>query len=440
MAGLNDMTGISAPQSMMLTGSQQPKMTDPTMQPQQYAQGMQFAAPQDLNTQNIPQTGLIGSEQALNTGFQGALGSLNQGASRANSYLSNVANQNYSDIQQPQLNYTPQTGLNAGVTQPLDQAAANFQPYMQGGQNAAQMQANLSGANGTEAQQQAYAQYQSSPAMKYQMDQMQRATERSAAARGGLMGGNVLQALQQNAAGIASQDYQNQFNNLGTVANQGLNAASNVSNIRGNQAQMAGSMQQAGMGIEGNLAGQQYQSRMNLLNQVQQQKANAISDLANVASQHGLNVAGLYTGTGQQLAQGRTQAGQNIAQNIANSTSAISNLLSQQGIAVSDSMGQDINNITSMIHSAGLADQVDNNQLATLLAQINSGQAVTDVNQNNAIGAANAWGTVGIGNAVTGGLNQALATGLIGKSTPQTAYGSNTIGTTNSGANYRGQT
>lgn len=438
MAGLNPMTGISAPQSMMLTGSQQPKMSDPTMQPQQYAQGMQFAAPQNLNTPNVPQTGLIGSEQALNTGMQGALGSINQGTSRATGYLSNVANQNYSDIQQPQMNFTPQTGLNVGVTQPLDQAAANFQPFMSGGQNAAQMQANLSGANGPEAQQQAYAQYQSSPAMKYQMDQMQRATERSAAARGGLMGGNVLQALQQNAAGIASQDYQNQFNNLGTVANQGLNAAGNISNIRGNQAQMAGSMQQAGMGIEGNLAGQQYQSRMGLLSQVQQQKANAISDLANVASQHGLNVAGLYTGTAQQVAQGRTQAGQNMAQNITNSTNAISNLLSQQGVAVSDAMGQDINNITSMIHSSGLADQVDNNQLAALLAQINSGQAITDVNQQNAIGAANAYGTVGIGNAVTGGLNQALATGLIGKSAPQTTYGSNTIGTTNSGSNFGG--
>lgn len=418
MDGLSMMAGLMAPQVANALSPQQ-KTVQPAA-PQQYAQGMQFAAPQNLNTPNVPQTGLIGSEQALNAGFQGALGSMTQGAGQASNYLSNVANQNYTDIQQPQLNYTPQTGLNTGVTQPLDQAAANFQPYMQGGQAAAQMQANLSGANGAEAQQQAYAQYQSSPAMKYQMDQMQRATERSAAARGGLMGGNVLQALQQNAAGIASQDYQNQFNNLGTVANQGLNAAGNVSNIRGNQAQMAGSMQQAGMGIEGNLASQKYQSQMGLLGQIQQQKANAISDLANVASQHGLNVAGLYTGASQQIAQGRTQAGQGIAQNIANSTSAISNLLSQQGIAISDSMGQDINNISAMIHASGLADQVDNNELARLLANINAGQATNDVNQNNAIGAANAWGTVGIGNAVTNGIDQALKFGLIGKTTPKT--------------------
>lgn len=383
---------------------------------------------------NPPQTGLMGSESALQGGFTGAMNSINQGSLDAANVLTNAANQNYSDVQQPAINYTPNTGLSSAVTNPIDESVSNFVPYSISGQNAAGLQANLAGANGSYLQGKAYEDFQNSPAMKYQMDQMQRAVEHSAAARGGLMGGNVMRALQENAAGIASQDYQNQFNNLNTIANQGLNAASNIASARGNQAQMANAKEQAGMGIESNLASQKYGAQMNLLGQIQQQKASAMSDLANIANQHGLNVAGLYTGTAQQLSQGRTQAGQNIAQNIANSSSAISNLLNQQGITVSDAMGTDINNIVSMLHSSGLADQVDNNQLATLLAQINSGQAVTDVNQSNAIGAANAYGTVGVGNAAQSGINQALALGLVG-SAPKTNIGNN-VGMIGNGANF----
>jgi len=396
----SQMIGIAAPKPQNIVGMAAPNVGAglvanpatqpvqmPTAQPApiaQYAQGLQRPAAQ---AQAVPPTGLIGSEQALATGFQGAGTAMSQGNAQAMGLLSNVANQSYSSVSQPQADIANQT----------------IQPFVAGGQNAATLQANLTGANGLEAQQQAYAEYQSSPAMKYQMDQMQRATERSAAARGGLMGGNVMQALQQNAAGIASQDYQNQFANLGTVANQGLNAA-----------------------------GQKYGSQMNMLGQIQQQKVNAMSELANTATNHGLNVAGLYTGTAQQVAQGRMQTGQNMATNITNSTNAISNLLTQQGVAVSDMMSQDINNISSMIHSSGLADQFDNNQLASLLAQINSGQAVTAVNQNNAIGAANAYGTVGMGNAVSGGLTQGLAMGAFGN-TPQP-----TSGTINTGSNFRG--
>lgn len=51
-----------------------------------------------------------------------------------------------------------------------------------------------------------------SPDSLYSQGQQQQAIERSAAARGTLLNGGTLKALQENAAGLASQDYGNAFN------------------------------------------------------------------------------------------------------------------------------------------------------------------------------------------------------------------------------------
>jgi len=112
--------------------------------------------------------------------------------------------------------------------------AGSYQhPYMQGGAGASDLQSALSGAMGPEAQQQAYANYNASPGMDYALQQSERALTRNAAATGGLGGGNVQQALQQNAIGLAQQDYQNQFDNLGTLSNRGANAANIAGSYEG---------------------------------------------------------------------------------------------------------------------------------------------------------------------------------------------------------------
>lgn len=263
-----------------------------------------------------PPTGLIGAEQALTTGIMGANTAINSAL----------------------------TGLN---------------------QNTAQaMQADLVGANGTQAQAAAQARLQLSPASTFQMDQMQRATERSAAARGGLLGGNVLQELQRNAAGIASQDYQNQFANIGEVATR--------------------------------------QSAQD------QFKAGLYRDLADTAMSAGITRAGMRQDAGAQLAQTATQAAGNI-----------SNLLNQQGVVISDMMSKDISTLTDMIYQSGMQDTINNQQLAAILANIAGGQASTVQTGNIGIGNANAAGTIGIGNAVQGGIQQGI--GLYGPQTARTA-------------------
>lgn len=398
----------------------------------------------------VPQTGLIGSEQALMAGHNAAVGTLGQGYSQAQGYLQNMLG-SLGTVGVPE--YTPslaqvtfgggadvtdtlnsiKSGMDAGranINTAFNEGVGALSGYNQG-QGAMKMQADLSGANGLEAQQAAYAAYQSSPAMQYQMDQMQKATERSAAARGGLLGGNVLTELQRNASGIASQDYQNQFNNLGQVAQTGLGAASQIAGLKGNQAAteaglvgtmagIQGNLAGQKMGIEGNLAATALSGQNNLAaqsmairgnreNAILGIRADATNRLADLAQSAGLNTAGLYTGTAQQLSQGRTQAGQMIAQNANQAASNISNMLAQNGIAVSDMMAKDISTVTDMIYQSGMQEKIDSQQLAAILANIAGGQASTVAQGYSNIGAANAAGTLGIGNAVQNAIGQYIA-------------------------------
>lgn len=428
-------------------------------------------------TPNVPQTGLIGSEQALLGGQSAALGAMSVGNTLATANLNNLANL---QIPQAQLGNAPRVqsatiAAPLGISQQYTQAAgsAGYDPtkaisaidqgvvpltgYAEQGNSANKLQADLSGANGQAAQQAAYAVYQSSPAMQYQMEQMQRATEQSAAAKGGVLGGNVLRELQRNAAGIASQDYQNQFNNLSQVTNTGLQAAGQVGQLRGQQAGILGSLESGKMsadaqlqaqkmgneasiygqqlGLQADLAARQFQGDLstNQLNaeleaqrqltqfgadtqrnaQNTQLKADAYSQLANLAQANGLNTAGLFTGTAQQIASGRTQAGQAIAQNANQAASNISNMLAQNGIAVSDVMAKDISTVTDMIYQSGMQEKIDAQQLAAILANISGGQASTAAQGYSNIGAANAAGTLGMSNALQGGTEQSIASGVM---------------------------
>lgn len=403
---------------------------------------------------NVPPTGLIGSEQALLGGLSGyegallggsagsehaliggqslALDAINRGNADAQKYLQSAAGVGFSS---PESIGQASYNSNIGAKQ-YEQGVSALNPYAAGGENAAKLQADLTGANGPEAQRAAYAAYQSSPAMQYQMDQMQKATERSAAARGGLLGGNVLQELQRNASGIASQDYQNQFNNLGQVTGTGLAAAGQKGQLLSNQAQMLGSLEGQRMTAQAGLDATKFQGELSARQHSAQLKSDAYSQLANIAAANGLSTAGLFTGTAQQLAQGRTntgqdlaqgrlqtglslsqgrtQAGQSIAQNANQAASNISNLLAQNGIAVSDMMAKDISTVTDMIYQSGMQDKIDSQQLAAILANISGGQQSTVANGNSNIGASNAAGTLGTNSAIQGALQQAIASGVLG--------------------------
>lgn len=230
-------------------------------------------------------TGLLGSEQALQAGLAGGL-----------------------------------SGLETG----LGQSAAIAQPFVQGGQGAFDLQAALSGAQGAPSQAQAFQNFQSSPGQDFLREAAERSLLRNQAAIGGLGGGNVRTALQEQAIGLAQQDFGNQFNRLGQVAQLG--------------GQFAG--QQAGQAFTG-----------------------------------GQGAGNLAFQTGQNLSQGRTRAGEQIAGAIGGTTSALANLQAQQGAGLSDILGAGGGNLANILSGAGQAQALSEQQLATLLANLSTGSA-----------------------------------------------------------------
>lgn len=344
------------------------------------------------NTTGAPPTGLIGYESALGSGLNAGANVLAAGSGDAVSTLSSAVNGMGGPV-----SYAPgQGGVNAAIGQGVD--ALNV--YNTQGQNAAQHRADLSGANGLEAAQAAQQQFVNSPGYQYMMDEMQRSTERSAAARGGLMGSNVMEELQRNAMGLAAQDYDNYFNRLTGVADSGLQAGQAIGQLRG---------QQAGYQNQANIAKQQSMTQQKIAQD--QIKAQLQKEMANTLFQTGLTGAQMMTQTGGLMADGRWNAGQAISNNVNNATSQVANLVNQQGGQISDYMNQDLNTLTNMIYQSGMQDKIDNQQLAAILANITGGQA-SQVNTNyQNIGNANAAGTMGAGNSFQNFMQQAIASG-----------------------------
>ena len=97
-------------------------------------------------------------------------------------------------------------------------------PWQQAGANALGQQQALLGMGGQAAQDQAFEAFGNSPGQQFLRDRQQKALMRNSAAMGGLGGGNVRTALQEQAAGNAAQDYNNQFNRLGQLSGQGFQA------------------------------------------------------------------------------------------------------------------------------------------------------------------------------------------------------------------------
>ena len=122
-------------------------------------------------------------------------------------------------------------------------------PVIEARNQALAQQQALLGLSGQEAQQQAFAGLQESPGQKFIRERQQKALLRGASAIGGLGGGNVRTALQQQAAGFAQQDIQNQFGRLGQVVAPGQQSAQNLGQF-GTQA--AGNI--ANLGVAGSEA------------------------------------------------------------------------------------------------------------------------------------------------------------------------------------------
>lgn len=103
----------------------------------------------------------------------------------------------------------------------FDVTRADLLPSIEAGNLALEQQQALIGLSGPEAQQRVQAELQESPGQQFLRRRQERSLVRNASAIGGLGGGNVRTALQEQAVGFAQQDIENQFGRLGQIAGQG---------------------------------------------------------------------------------------------------------------------------------------------------------------------------------------------------------------------------
>lgn len=297
----------------------------------------------------VPSSGLSGAEQAIGAGTQSALAAIQAGNDIGRNDIMSGGQQAQNILTQNRdlLGQTAITARNL-AEQPL-------QPFISGGQSAAEQQAALTGGQGVQAQQQAYDNYISSPGQQFLRDQAEQTLLRNNAAIGGLGGGRVRQELQNQAIGMAAQDFGNHFNRLSQVANQGAAAGGQLSSITGS----LGNNLLNGVGANQNLAAQlASQQGVNLANNVQNNAAMG---------------ANLLSGAGMQIGQNRMQAGQMLANQLAAGNNQLANLQYNQGLNAGNYIGDVTSNISNLLGGTGAQVSSSQQQLAALLANIATG-------------------------------------------------------------------
>lgn len=128
----------------------------------------------------------------------------------------------------------------------FDVTQANLKPFQEAGVSALAQQQALLGLSGQDAQQQAFAGLNESSGQRFLRERQEKSLLRNQAAIGGLGGGNVRTALQQQAMGFAQQDINNQFGRLGQIAGQGQAATTNLGQFGAQNAANIAQLGQAG--------------------------------------------------------------------------------------------------------------------------------------------------------------------------------------------------
>jgi hypothetical protein len=319
--------------------------------------------------------GLLGTTagaagRELTAGTMSGIGALRGGIGQARQDIMQGTQTGISALQQAL------GGARADIESGFQRAEGMFDPYAQAGGQALQQQLALSGALGPEAFQQAY---QESPQMQFLREQGEQAALRTAAARGGVGGGNVMKELARYGTGLASQDLQNQIGNLQALSAQGLGARGSAANIA-----TGGAQQLANLGVLGGTSGlqaatQQGTQLANLAQQLGVSEADLRTGLgagrSNIALGIGTRAADLAAQTGLNVAGMRTRAGEQLAGQFGTASSQLADLQQAQGAGTASMIGAQTNYMNQLQQSAAAGDAAAQTELAVLQANINQGIA-----------------------------------------------------------------
>jgi hypothetical protein len=381
--------------------------------------------------------GIGQARQDIMQGTQTGIGALQQALGGARADIESGFAGGRADIQQALAQ------SRGDIQSGFGRAEAMFDPYAQAGGQALQQQLALSGALGPEAFQQAY---QESPQMQFLREQGERAALRTAAARGGLGGGRVMQELTRYGTGLASQDLQNQIANLQALSAQGLGARGSAANIAtGGAQQLSGlaagagqnlanistgqAQQLANLGVLGGTSGlqaatQQGTQLANLAQQLGTTEADLLTGLgagrSNIALGIGTRAADLAAQTGLNVAGMRTRAGEQLAGQFGTAASQLADLQQAQGAGTASMIGAQTNYMNQLQQAAAAGDAAAQTELAVLQANINQGIAsnLAGVPAAQFVPPPNAAGSILQGAA----LGYEFGQGLTPSTQPQTTY------------------
>jgi|APGre2960657404_1045060.scaffolds.fasta_scaffold04629_4 hypothetical protein len=144
--------------------------------------------------------------------------------------------------------------------QMYEEGVARQKPFYEAGVNALPGYLQGIGQGGDLVRGFTMGDYEADPGYAFRFEQGQKALERSAAARGGLISGNTGGALQKYGQGMASQEYSNAYNRFRDTQGLRRNA---LAGVVGFAPTAAGSMATAGQNYASGVGPQMYQQGVN---------------------------------------------------------------------------------------------------------------------------------------------------------------------------------
>ena len=389
--GINPAAFTGNQQMQTMQPSQMQRLPMQQMQPMQaqqlpqmqQMQPMQQQMPQQQNIQpyqqqymQTPQTGLIGSEMALQQGLSGSMGLLQQGGNAMQD-----ATQRATDLlagYRPDETAGSYTAAKASIGSGIGEGVSALNPYQTMGNTTQDMELALLGGGTPEQQAAAMQQLQASPGFQFAQQQGERAALRNSAATGGLQSGSVQKELARFNQGLAGQQFNTRLGQLTGMSNRGLAASQSIGDLYGRKAQLGTSVNLA------NAAGENTanQAAANAAVGREAMAGNRVSQSADMISGTGMNIANMYgraasdvMGTGNLMSGGRLQTGRDMSQNLGAGTSALAGLVNAQGSTLGDLYGGGALNAANII--SGLANQggLDQASIAQMLAAAETGTA-----------------------------------------------------------------
>lgn len=239
-------------------------------------------------------------------------------------------------------------------------------PFAQGGASAYDLyNRTLQGESG------AFDQFREGTGYQFLQDEMQRATQRQFAAQGQSGSGNVLAALQDRSAGLASQSFNDYMAQLMGSAQLGAGAAGQQADMYGNlgniKAGMSSDLGRSIADIIGSSTSQQAGAQQSLMQYLSNLSTDRGAQTSNIMSSLGGALADLETsgagleanfrnalmsggfGVGSTAMSGIPQLGQNLAQSKGAQWAALGNIFSNQEA----NMQEQLNNFMNMFSSGG---------------------------------------------------------------------------------------